>query len=350
MREAIQKIAVGPDRGRDMSRDEAYSVMKGILDGQSDEIQVAVLLIALRMKRESIDEFLGLFDAMQESVATVSSNVEELFTLADPFDGYVRTASMTPFIPAALSACGYHSLIHGVETVGPKHGITAHKVYKLAGIDVDMSVIEAERCISEFGWAYVDQSNYAKSLFSLNDLRDRIVKRTAITTLERLLMPVRAQQTHLVLCYVHKAYPSIYARIASSAGYDSTLLLKGVEGGLAPALNKPLRQFFIRGQLPEDVDQQKQLFESAELFTSSNAAYSLNLENGFDSTQAVLECLETGLDVLKGKKNEARESLCLAVGQILFAHKKNQTLIEAVKKVESKLDDGSVLEHFTVLI
>jgi anthranilate phosphoribosyltransferase len=57
MREAIKDIAVGPDRGRDISRERAALAMRGILNGDIDEIQTAVFLIALRMKRESIDEF-----------------------------------------------------------------------------------------------------------------------------------------------------------------------------------------------------------------------------------------------------------------------------------------------------
>jgi len=350
MREAIQKIAVGPDRGKDMSRTEAYSVMQSILQGDADEIQVAVLLIALRMKRESMDEFLGLFDAMQESVQTISVDTPELFTLADPFDGYVRTATMTPFIPAVLAACGCSSLIHGVKTVGPKHGITAHKVYELAGINVAMTTQEAKESVEKCGWAYIDQSSYASSLNALNNLRDRIVKRTALTTLERLLMPLRADRTHLVLGYVHKAYPSIYAGIAAGAGYDSTLLLKGVEGGLAPALNKPLRQFFIEGELPEDVDQEKQLIESAELFNSNNAAQPLSLEGDFVSEKAVQECFETGMLVLNGGGADARESLCFAVGQILYAHKKKASLADAIKYVASCLDNGSALERFDMLI
>ena len=350
MREAIQKIAVGPDRGKDMSRAEAYSVMQSILHGEADEVQVAVLLIALRMKRESMDEFLGLFDAMQEAVETIDIDTEELFTLSDPFDGYVRTATMTPFIPAVLSACGCPSLIHGVKTVGPKHGVTAHKVYQQAGINVQMTSREVKKSIEMNGWAYIDQSSYATSLNALNDLRDKIVKRTALTTLERLLMPLRAKKTHLVLGYVHKAYPSIYAGVASAAGYDSTLLLKGVEGGLAPALNKPLRQFFIEGELPDDVDQEKQLIESAELFNSKNAAQPLNLDDGFVSKKAVQECLEVGMSVLQGKNSEARESLCLAVGQILFAHKKVDSLSRAITNVASSLDDGSALERFSMLI
>ena len=297
-----------------------------------------------------MDEFLGLFDAMQESVNTIELGLDEINVLADPFDGYVRTATMTPFMPAVLTACGVPSLIHGVETVGPKHGITASKVYQLAGMDVHQTPEEASQTLLEHGWAYLDQANYAPALFALNDLRDRIVKRTALTTLERLLMPLRAKKTNLVLGYVHKAYPSIYAGIAAAAGYDSTLLLKGVEGGLAPALNKPLRQFFIEGELPDNVDQEKQLIESTELFEAKSAAQSLNVDTEFESEVAVQECLDVGLFVLKSGKCVARESLCLAVGQILYAHKRASSLSDAVNQVAACLDDGSALAHFNMLI
>ena len=342
MRDAIQKVAVGPDRGRDLSRSEANIVMRAILAGEIDEVQTAVLLIALRMKRESTEEFIGLFDALQSSVETVIAPISELICLADPFDGYVRNISMTPFIPCVLAACGINSVLHGVETVGPKHGVTAQQVYQRAGVLVDHSSRDVAAGLSEFGWGYLDQANYAPSLNSLLDLRDRMVKRTALTTLERMLMPIKGgQSTHMVLGYVHKAYPNIYARVAGHAGYDSILLTKGVEGGLAPALNKPLRRFFLRGEIPADVDDQKEVFDSDLLFSSKSAALSAG-----DVDDPIQSSLDTGLAVLAGASSIARDSLCLAAGQILSAHNDAYSLAKAVEKVEMCLDNGSALECF----
>ena len=346
MREAIQNIAVGPDRGRDISRELVALVMRGILSGDIDEVQTAVFLIALRMKRESIDEFLGLFDTLFDSTDSVVAEVDDVVILADPFDGYVRNTTMTPFMPAVLSACGHTSVIHGVETVGPKHGVTAHKVYKLAGINTQCAADVVASNLPEFGWGYVDQCSYAPALFGLQDLRGRIVKRTALTTLERLLMPICGRlNTHLVLGYVHKAYPSIYARVAKEAGYDSTLLLKGVEGGLAPALNKPLRRFFFKDELPVDIDAEKQLLESEAIFNASSAAQSM-----VDSETAVEECLENGLQVLNGAKSIARDSLCLASAQILIAYQEGLSLFDAVEKVQMCLDNGSAKQRFSAML
>lgn len=346
IREAIQDIAVGPNRGRDISRERAFQVMQGVLSGNIDEVQTAVFLIAMRMKRESIGEFLGMFDAMLATVNSAKASVDDIILLADPFDGYSRSVTMTPFVPAVLAACGHHVVIHGVESVGPKHGVTAHKVFNLAGKNTDLSANEVAQDISAHGWGYVDQSCYAPALFALQNLRDRIVKRTALTTLERLLMPIQGRlRTHLVLGYVHKAYPQIYATVANRAGYETVLLLKGVEGGLAPALNKPLRRFFFNDELPDDVNAEKQLVETQALFDSPSAAQAVD-----PSKEAVFQCLETGLSALSGAKSVAQDSLCLASAQILTAHQSNLTLPAAVEKVRACLDNGSAKAHFDAAI
>jgi len=114
LRYAIQEIAVGPDRGRDISRDQARQVMQFILSGKADDVQSAVFLIGLRMKRESIDEFCGLLEALQASYRPEIAEVDDLVCLADPFNGYVRSNSMTPFIAPVLAACGVVSMMHGV--------------------------------------------------------------------------------------------------------------------------------------------------------------------------------------------------------------------------------------------
>ena len=355
MRSVIQKVAVGPNRGRDISFDEAEKAMNAILQGQIDDVQTAVFLIALRMKSESLDECAGIFKAMQSSVSTIQAEVDELMCLADPFDGYVRHLPMSPFLPAVLAACGMPTLMHGVETVGPKHGVTACKVYKLAGINVEQDTSDVADSIASLGWGYLDQSQYANSLYSLNRLRDTIVKRTVITTLERLLMPIKAKNnTHFVLGYVHKAYPQIYASIAQLAGYDSALLLKGVEGGLTPALNKPLRRYYFDSDSfadtefasAEEVEKHKQVIE-LELYKEAQVAAQQSSSQG---KLAVEETLSLGLEVLAGVHCPARDSLCLAAGQILWAHNHADNLIQGVEKVSACLDEGKAKIMFNSVI
>jgi len=352
MREVIQRVAVGPDRGRDIPLEEAEQVTQAMLEGKIDDVQAAVFLIALRMKRESLDESRGIFKALQASVETVECDLAELVCLADPFDGYVRHTPMSPFLPAVLAACGLPALMHGVQSVGPKHGVTACKVYELAGMNAFQSTHSASESLKEVGWGYIDQSQYAPELNAFSGLRDRIVKRTILTTLERLLMPIRASgKTHLVLGYVHKAYPQIYGAIAKLAGYDSALLVKGLEGGLTPALNKPLRRYvfdqeclqFIDFADASKIDSIKEVIET-ELFVDSTKAGELNDQNS--SQNPVEHCLDTGLTALSGKDGVAKESLSLAAAQILLVRQELLNFATAVDLVNEVIDSGKALSYF----
>ena len=57
-----------------------------------------------------------------------------------------------------------------------------------------------------------------------------MVKRTILTTIEVLVGPIRARKkTHLLTGYVHAAYPPVYSDLAKVAGFDSAILVKGVE-------------------------------------------------------------------------------------------------------------------------
>ena len=50
----IQRIATGPELSKNIETEEAKVAMSAILSGEIDEVQTAIFLIALRMKRETM--------------------------------------------------------------------------------------------------------------------------------------------------------------------------------------------------------------------------------------------------------------------------------------------------------
>ena len=116
MRSIIQRIATGPELSKDITREEAQAGMRLVLDGAVDPVRAGVFLIALRMKRETDEENLGLLEAVREATLRATAPVDEVLDLGDPYDGYVRTLPAAPFLPAVLAACG-------VPTVTSKAGL-----------------------------------------------------------------------------------------------------------------------------------------------------------------------------------------------------------------------------------
>ena len=71
------------------------------------------------------------------------------------------------------------------------------------------------------------------------ELRSLIVKRPALTTVEVMAGPVRGRRrTHVVTGYVHKPYALIYTMLARCAGFDTALIVRGIEGGIIPSLRQ----------------------------------------------------------------------------------------------------------------
>ena len=100
------------------------------------------------------------------------------------------------------------------------------------------------------GTAYAEA--YCPKLYALANLRTLIVKRPAITTAEVLAGPVRGQRrTHLVTGYVHKPYSRVYALLARHAGFDSALIVRGVEGGVIPGLSQAGKAWRVLGDAAE---------------------------------------------------------------------------------------------------
>ena len=64
IKSVIQRIATGPELSKNISRDEAKRSLSDILNCEIDPVKSAIFLIALRMKRETMDENLGFHDAI----------------------------------------------------------------------------------------------------------------------------------------------------------------------------------------------------------------------------------------------------------------------------------------------
>lgn len=250
MRSYIQRVATGPELSKPLSREQTADAIEQILLGRIDPVRCAIFLIALRMKRETEDENLGALDALRKHLKQQAARAPDVLTLADPFNGYLRGLPATPFLPAVVAACGLPVCLHGMEFAGPKYGLTPHMVLAAAGKDIDRRVEQASAAIDDpgAGWTYIDQRHYHPGLHDLVSLRESMVKRCLISTLEVVLNPVPgAERSHLMTGFVHKAYPPVYADLAREAGFHSAAIVRGVEGGCIPSLSQLSRYFGFHG-------------------------------------------------------------------------------------------------------
>ena len=358
MRSIIQRIATGPELSKDITRDEARRGMRAVLDGTVDPVRAAVFLIALRMKRETDEENLGILDAVRDTTDTVTAPVDEVVDLSDPYNGFNRNLPVSAFLPAVLAACGVSAVSHGVESMGPKFGATHHRVLAASGASVASTAAEvcARLADPQTGWAYCDQSVFNPRLHALAGLRSLIVKRPALATVEVMAGPVRGRRrTHVVTGYVHKPYARIYLLLARHADFDSALIVRGIEGGIIPSLRQNAKVWTYRDGVDEhDTD------ISPEALGIEQTVRAVPLPEGVegyrrksddtggevDGTAIARAAARVGLEALDGTPGPARDSLVYGAALVLRHVGRARGLDEAAAKVRAAIDTGRARARF----
>ena len=302
--DAIKKVATGPHLSKDSSLEEAKAAMSEVLSGDVDPVQAAIFFISLRIKRETQDENLGIYQALQDATTQYSANVAQLLLISDPFNGFNRHCPVHAFLPAVLAASGLPTLLQGVAEMGPKFGVTHSQVLSLAGIDVDSPVEQVRDRINdlEIAWAYLDQAQATPALFALQALRTRMIKRPSLATLEKMVMPIKAlDKTHIQIGFVHKAYPTVLAEMAQAADFSSALIIRGIEGGVLPTLREPANCFqAMSGEAHSCV------LNPADFGLSQTTRGVLPNQN---TEVTAAETLDVGLQALSGQSRPAFDSL-----------------------------------------
>ena len=355
MKDVIGRVATGPEYSKDLSFEEARATMQYILQNAADPVQAGVYLIALRMKRETEEENGGSLQAILDVTNRMVAEVDLVVDIAEPYDGYMRGAPVMAFLPALLASCGVPSVSHGLEEVGPKFGVTHRKVLHAAGINTDCSPEQAVARINrqDIGWAYIDQTQFCPALHDLVPLRKRIIKRPVLTTVEVLAKPICGRKsTHLMTGYVHKPYPPVYEKLAKLAGFDSAVIVRGVEGGVTPALNKPAKYFEYHGidsQLNEvDVLPENVAIEQSQRCVPipDNAKVSHNHEDVVDVEILSKASADAGLAALNGEAGPARDCLLYSAAIMLRHLGKAESLKAGADIASKRIASGEAMAHF----
>lgn len=337
----IQRIATGPKLSKDLSRDQARCGLSEILAARAHPAQAAIFLIALRMKRESDEENLGMLDALLGACERVFAEVPLLVDVSEPYDGFCRVLPVSAFLPAVLAACRVPAVSHGVPSLGPKYGVTHAQTLAAAGLPVDLSCDQARARIESprVGWCYVDQSEFCPPLFALGELRHLMVKRTALSTLERVLAPVRAHgRTHLLAGYVHTAYPSVYAALARQAGFDDATLVRGTEGGVVPSLRQPGQAY--RTASNGELEHLTLAPVDAGIVRKTRGITAPGHSNDLARLTA-----DAALQALEGRAGPARDALSYAAGVALWQVERADSLAAGAKMARRAIDSGAALER-----
>ncbi len=223
IRDALKRVA----SHLDLSRNEMREVMRQIMTGGADEMQISAFIMGLRMKSESIDEITGAVEVMRELVTPVE--VSDLPHLVDIVgtggDGanLFNVSSASAFVAAAA---GCHVAKHGGRSVSSKSG--SADVLEQAGIKLDLSPEQIAACIREVGVGFMFAPNHHSAMRHAAGPRHALGLRTLFNILGPMTNPAGVKRG--VIGVFSEALCRPMAEVLLRLGAEHMLVVHGMDG------------------------------------------------------------------------------------------------------------------------
>ena len=283
-------------RKEELDEGECLLCMTALFNFEIPEYLKGAFLEGERLKRETFSENKFFFNYLWNKVNRVEIDTPFLIDICESYDGCLRSPNYCVFIAALLGSAGFPTIVHSVDHVAPKEGVTSHQIISAAGkLPFNTSIKVAEELMNNsIAWGYLDQSVYFPELYKLKQLRKEMVKRPFLATFEKLLQPIRAVQGNYIYTgYTHPHYRTeLVKQLIAQNKICKALILKGAEGSTQLSLTKSTTGVNYNGN------------ETIEVLHSP-VNYGLPEPNFNQGYSTPSEIVRLGVQALNGERNEA---------------------------------------------
>ncbi|XP_028769365.1 uncharacterized protein LOC114726819 [Neltuma alba] len=360
---ALREVLAGGHLGYE----EVQGVLREVLfkyGGESPGVSDALLsafLIGQRMNRETDRELKAYCLAFDdENGPTPVADVTSLTHYGEPYDGNTRFFRSTLFVSAVRSCYGESCLLHGVEWMPPKGGVTEEQMLKFMGANTNLSPLKAKKLLEdeEVGFAYLSQREARPSLYSLIGIREHIKKRPPLATTEKVQQLVKARGKEAIVAgFYHEGYEEPLLMLMKRRGVHSGLVVKGEEGALS--MTTRMRSASTTRGLPVNYCsgfRSLNISSASELDGVSRQGFSLEVnaqDYGFQPTdtprtdRSVSKNIGLGLAALGGEKGPAYDRIVLNAGMVdhLLGVDGAEDISVALDRAREAIDSGNALKR-----
>ncbi len=177
--------------GRTLTVDEARDAMGSVMDGEASPALLAALLVALRMRGETVDELVGFAAAMRERVIRVDAPDGAVDTCGTGGDGS-GTFNISTTAALVVAAAGVPVAKHGNRAVTSQSG--SADVLDALGVRIDHDAASAGAALRDTGFAFLFAPGFHPAMKHAGPTRREIGVRTAFNLLGPLTNPAGARR------------------------------------------------------------------------------------------------------------------------------------------------------------
>src|SRR5206468_3491757 len=223
--------------GHSLGRDEMFDVFGDVMDGRATDVQKTALLIALRMKGETVDEITGAAMAMRQRVTPLDvDGAEVIDTCGTGGDG---RGTFNVSTVAAFVAAGAGALVakHGNRAVSSACG-SADVLVEL-GVAIDLDAARMSEVLRRTGISFLFAPKLHPAMGAVVGVRRELGVRTIFNILGPLTNPAFARRQ--VLGVYADSLVDVVARVLVALGAQHALVVHGRDGLDEISISAPTR-------------------------------------------------------------------------------------------------------------
>jgi anthranilate phosphoribosyltransferase len=315
---------------REIFHDEMLSLWRRLMSGELSAVQIAGLLVGLRVKKETIGEIAAAARIMREfSTRVVVEDHTHLVDIVGTGGDGVKTFNISTAAMFVAAAAGARIAKHGNRSVSSSSG--SADVLEALGANIALSPVQVAACLEQTGIGFMFAPNHHAAMRHAAAVRKELGVRTIFNILGPLTNPASAPNQ--LMGVFHPDLVGIQVRVLQQLGSRHVLVVHGKDGmdevslGAATLVGELLdgevREYEIH---PED-------------FGMAMVSHrSLAVGNPAESRAKLLEAL-------RGTPGAACEIVTLNAGVALYAADCAGSIAEGIAMARRVIASGAALQR-----
>ena len=211
--------------GATLSRDEAAAAFNVLMSGEATPAQIGGLLMAMRVRGETVDEITGAVEVMRAKMTPVTAPYGAIDIVGTGGDasGSYNVSTCAAFI---VAAAGVPVAKHGNRALSSKSG--AADVLSALGVRIDLSPIGIAACIEKAGIGFMFAPAHHAAMKHVGPARVELGTRTVFNLLGPLSNPAGVRR-QLVGVFAREWVRPI-AEVLKALGCERAMVVHGSDG------------------------------------------------------------------------------------------------------------------------
>jgi len=313
--------------GRNLARVDMQSVMQQIMTGECTDAQIGGLLVALRMKGETVDEITAAAEVMASLASHVKVDAPNLIDIVGTGGDGISTFNVSTAASFVAAGAGCNVAKHGNRSVSSKSG--SADLLEQAGANLNLEADQVAKVIETAGVGFMFAPMHHSAMRYAIGARKEMAVRTIFNVLGPLTNP--AQVKRQVVGVFAPDLTETLASVLSHLGSEHALVVHSDDGMDEISICAPTQISEMRNGKVDNYSVRP------EDFGLATAKVEEIIVSDPSESLAVIGA------ILNGQSGAARDIVVLNAGAGIYVSGLVGSLAEGVSAAQVAIDSGKAL-------